>query len=85
MAFIALDSQVTGFLDGGIDAWMEAGRPVETISQIDVYSLRRRLSENGLQVLDVREDDEWDEGHIENAHFMPYTGLVTPTRHPSSR
>lgn len=76
MAFIALDSQVTGFLDGGIDAWMAAGRPVETIAQIDVYSLRRRLSENGLQVLDVREDDEWDEGHIQNAHFMPYTSLA---------
>jgi hydroxyacylglutathione hydrolase len=76
MAFIALDSQVSGFLDGGIDSWMGAGKSVETISQIDVHALQHRLSTNGLRVLDVREDDEWDEGHISSAAFMPYTSLV---------
>lgn len=76
MAFIALDSNVSGFLEGGMDAWMGAGKPLEITPQIDVHSLQRRLSENGLQVLDVREDDEWDEGHIENAQFMPYTSLA---------
>ncbi|MCB9420111.1 MAG: hypothetical protein H6667_09915 [Ardenticatenaceae bacterium] len=76
MAFIALDQLVTGFLDGGIDAWMAAGYPIETVPQIDVHTLRNRLLANGLQVLDVRENDEWDEGHIEGAHFMPYTSLA---------
>jgi hydroxyacylglutathione hydrolase len=76
MAFIALDSNVAGFLDGGIDSWMGAGKPVETIRQIDVFSLQNDLSTNGLQVLDVREDDEWDEGHIDTATFMAYTSLV---------
>ena len=27
MAFIALDSNVSGFLDGGIESWMGAGKP----------------------------------------------------------
>lgn len=76
MAFIALDSFVTGYLEGGIEAWMEAGYPLETIPQIDVHTLQHKLSSNGLQVLDVREDDEWDEGHIEGAHFMPYTSMA---------
>ncbi|MDX1413504.1 MAG: rhodanese-like domain-containing protein [Candidatus Promineifilaceae bacterium] len=76
MAFIALDSRVSGFLKGGMDGWMAAGREIETTPQIDVHTLQERLSANGLQVLDVREDDEWSEGHIANAHFMPYTSLV---------
>lgn len=76
MAFIALDSRVSGYLHGGIEAWMGAGNLIQTTPQMDVHTLQRKLSENGLQVLDVREDDEWDEGHIEGAHFMPYTSLV---------
>ncbi len=76
MAFIALDSNVSGFLDGGIESWMDAGKPVETIAQINVHALNQQLSSNGLRVLDVREEDEWDEGHIISASFMPYTSLV---------
>lgn len=76
MAFIALDQFVTGYLDGGIDGWMAAGYPIETIPQIDVHTLHHKLSINGLQVLDVRESDEWDDGHIEGAHAMPYTSMA---------
>ncbi len=76
MAFIALDQFVMGYLDGGMDAWMEAGEPVHTVSQIDVHTLNHKLATNGLQVLDVREDEEWDDGHIQNAHFMPYTSMA---------
>ncbi len=72
MAFIALDSRVAGFLEGGIDAWMASGRPVATVPQIDVHTLHHKLNVNGLQVLDVREDDEWDEGHIASAVYMSY-------------
>lgn len=76
MAFIALDTRVAGYLDGGMDAWIDAGKHVAQVAQIDVTELQHRLSTNGLQVLDVREKEEWDEGHIRNAHFMPYTSLV---------
>jgi len=77
MAFVALDTRVSGFLDGGMDAWMGAGNAIQTTQQIDVHTLQRKLSENGLQVLDVREDDEWDEGHIQGAHYMAYTSLTS--------
>lgn len=83
MAFIGLDQFVVGYLDGGMDAWMEAGEPVHTISQMDVHTLSHKLSTNGLQVLDVRADDEWDEGHIQNAHFMPYTSMARQLSIPS--
>lgn len=76
MAFVALDSQVTGFLAGGVSAWEGAGNPLATVPQMDVQTLMHRLNTNGLQVLDVRDNEEWDEGHIEDAHLMPYTSLV---------
>lgn len=76
MAFVALDTNLTGFLEGGMTAWMEAGQAMEIVPQMDVQTLHHRLQTNGLQVLDVRGKDEWDEGHIEQAFMMPYTSLV---------
>jgi hydroxyacylglutathione hydrolase len=76
MAFIALDTRVSGYLAGGMDSWMDAGKMIQTIPQIDVHTLHRKLSANGLQVLDVRDDEEWEEGHIEGAHNMAYTSLA---------
>lgn len=83
MAFIALDQFVTGYVSGGMDAWIAAGEHVQTVPQIDVESLHRKLTENGMQVLDVREQEEWDDGHIETAHFMPYTSLVPQLMAPA--
>lgn len=76
MGFIGLDQHVVGFLEGGLPAWMNSGRPVETTPQMDVFSLDERLRTNGMRVLDVREQDEWDEGHIEGSVLMPYTLLA---------
>lgn len=83
MGFIALDSQVVGYLDGGINGWMKAGHPLQTVGQMDVYTLHHKLQTNGLQVIDVRNDDEWDEGHIADAHFMPYTSMVPQLDKPA--
>ena len=76
MAFIGLDQSVAGYLDGGIDGWMNAGEAVQTVPQIDVHTLKYTLSVNGLQVLDVRDSEEWDEGHIKGAHLMTYTSMA---------
>jgi hydroxyacylglutathione hydrolase len=76
MAFVALDASVVGFLEGGIEAWMNAGKALATVPQLDVHTLNQRLQSNGLRVLDVRSTDEWDDGHIEDARLLPYTSLV---------
>ena len=78
LAFLALDGRVTGYLDDGMEAWMDAGKAMTTVPQMDVYSLRDRLSSNGLQVLDVREDDEYEDGHIEVAQNLSFK--LIPTR-----
>lgn len=83
MAFIALETRVAGYLQGGMEAWMEAGNHAESIPQMDVHDLHHKLSVNGLQVLDVRDSEEWDEGHIEKAHFLPYTRMVEQLTSPA--
>ncbi len=58
---------IVGYLDGGIEAWARE-YPVATIERMNSKELRERLSE--VQVVDVRMQSEWDEGHIPTAiHF----------------
>ena len=60
-----------GYLRGGIEAWSQAGLPVATLPQISVELLSDRLRGNGLQVLDVRREPEWEAGHIDGASWWP--------------
>jgi hydroxyacylglutathione hydrolase len=62
---------LTGFLDGGVDAWKLAGFPLATILQITVNELDDYLRVGGLQVLDVRRTSEWEAAHIETASWWP--------------
>jgi hydroxyacylglutathione hydrolase len=62
--------QVTGYLDGGIAAWQEADLPVRNLVQITVEMLHSMYHE--LKILDVRDQDEWEEGHIKGATHIPY-------------
>lgn len=75
-AFVALDDQIKGFISGGIAAWIEAGLPVRTVPQIDVFTLSEQLGKGELKVVDVRDDSEWEAGHIKNATFLPYRQMV---------
>jgi hydroxyacylglutathione hydrolase len=76
LAFVGLDSRVKGFLDGGMGAWTAAGREQATLPQISVSEVRRRLDNgDGMKVLDVREQAEWDEGYVEGATLMNFKVL----------
>ncbi len=69
--------RVRGFLDGGMTAWRSEERPVKRIELIDVDALARRLaSDDGVLVLDVRDDDEFERGHIPGSLHVPYGHLL---------
>lgn len=58
-------------VDGGIDAWVMAGKKFETVPQMSVHELNGRMKESdGLAVLDVRQPSEWDHGHLSGAKYM---------------
>jgi hydroxyacylglutathione hydrolase len=59
---------INGFVDGGISSWKAAALPTEQFELIDVETLYKRWSQRtNLTVIDVRRDDEWNEGHIPGA------------------
>jgi glyoxylase-like metal-dependent hydrolase (beta-lactamase superfamily II)/rhodanese-related sulfurtransferase len=64
-----------GFLGGGIAAWQQAGFETESTPAIDVAELAERLRRGDVDLLDVREDDEWEEGHVQGSVHIPYHDL----------
>jgi hydroxyacylglutathione hydrolase len=60
-----------GYLQGGVAAWQLAGFSVATISQMTVNEIDARLRSQGVQVLDVRREPEWDSRHIAQATWWP--------------
>lgn len=75
LARVGLEN-VGGFLQGGMDAWRQAGRPTATVAQITVAELRRRLEEDAdLQLLDVRREGEYEGGHVPRARLAPLAEL----------
>jgi hydroxyacylglutathione hydrolase len=63
---------LAGHLDGGVEAWHAAGRPMSAFKQLEGTQMRRELDSARLAVvLDVREDDEWQDGHIPGAVHIP--------------
>jgi hydroxyacylglutathione hydrolase len=60
-----------GFLQGGVAAWMQAGFAAGQLPQMTAQELHGQLNRNGLQVLDVRREGEWQSGHIAEASLFP--------------
>ena len=61
---------IAGYLDGGMTSWREETRPTRSIKRLDVPALHDRAG--GVQILDVREQSEWQKGHIPGAVHTPY-------------
>ena len=55
---------------------MGAGRARDRVDPaIDVHELAERLRLDAVALLDVREDDEWVEGHVAGSLHVPYHEL----------
>ena len=62
-----------GFLHGGMTAWREEGRPAVTIERIELAELKRRHDAGEeIQIVDVRERDEFDRSHIADSVHAPW-------------
>jgi rhodanese-related sulfurtransferase len=62
---------LSGYLDGGVEAWKKAGFSLSQLPQLTVLDLQQRLKQNALQLLDVRREPEWRAGHIAGAMWWP--------------
>ncbi len=64
---------VAGHLAGGMTSWREERRPVGQMARLRAEDLPSRLAADpSLQVLDVREQGEWDAGRIPGSVHAPY-------------
>ena len=62
-----------GFLGGGMTAWRAEDREAARIERLRADELYARSEEDPeLQILDVREQDEWERGHIPGSIHVPY-------------
>ena len=59
-----------GFLDGGIDAWKNAGKEVDTMESVSAETLKIELEKN-VPVFDVRNDGEYNGAHLSQAVHAP--------------
>jgi hydroxyacylglutathione hydrolase len=67
--------RLVGLLAGGVAAWRDASLPLESTPAIDVPELAERLRRGDVRLLDVRDRDEWEEGHVEGSRHLPYHDL----------
>ena len=62
---------VAGYLEGGVEAWRNAGLPIEHVTQLTALELASRIEGGSIEVLDVRREGEYQAGHIEGADWHP--------------
>ena len=67
--------RLRGYLTGGIAAWQAAGLETDSTPVLDPRGLAERLEHGEVTLLDVREDDEWEDGHVAGSVHVPYHEL----------
>jgi glyoxylase-like metal-dependent hydrolase (beta-lactamase superfamily II)/rhodanese-related sulfurtransferase len=65
---------VAGYLEDGMTAWFREGLPVDQVPQVTVQDVHREIEH--LQVVDVRQPGEWEQGHIAGALLKPLPKLT---------
>jgi glyoxylase-like metal-dependent hydrolase (beta-lactamase superfamily II)/rhodanese-related sulfurtransferase len=63
-----------GYLLGGIDAWKEAGKEIDTLESIAAETFKEKLESN-INVFDVRNDGEYSNGRLSSAEHTPLAFL----------
>jgi hydroxyacylglutathione hydrolase len=66
-------TKFAGYLVGGMQAWTNAGLPLDSVGQMTVHEVAAAADE--LQILDVRAPGEWSDGHIPGARHVFLGGL----------
>lgn len=72
-------SRVRGYLDGGFEAWKEAGEAIDMIIDVEADELAMDIPhDDNLVVLDVRRETEFGDGHVTNAVNIPLGEMTDP-------
>lgn len=68
--------KVVGYLEKGIQSWVEAGLSLDSLPQLSVEEVSEELStQNTMEVIDVRRPQEFATGHVPHARNIPLSEL----------
>jgi hydroxyacylglutathione hydrolase len=71
--------KMEGYLDGGFEAWIKENRPFDLIINIEADELAMDLPHDPkLAVVDVRNEGEFGNGHVEGAINLPLKDMNDP-------
>jgi hydroxyacylglutathione hydrolase len=72
-------SKIEGHLDGGYEAWKEAGEKTDMIINVEADELAMDLPfDDRLLVVDVRRETEFADGHVKDAVNIPLNEMTDP-------
>lgn len=72
-------TNIKGYVDGGFEAWKNAGEKYDMIINVDAAEMAMDIPfDENLVVVDVRKPVEYAEGHIENALNLPLIDIKDP-------
>lgn len=78
LARVGIDN-IQGYLQGGFEAWKEAGETVDLIIDIEADELAMDIPhDDRLAIVDVRKVSEFDAGHVKGAMNVPLDTLTDP-------
>ena len=78
LARVGIDN-ITGYLDGGYEAWVAAGEPHDMIIDIEPDEFAMDIPHDPkMEIIDVRKATEFDGGHVKGAINMPVDTLMDP-------
>ena len=66
---------IIGYLEGGFEAWQNAGKDVESIERISAKEFASLTSSNSVKVYDVRKESEYLSEHVHDANNTPLDDL----------
>ena len=67
--------KLAGVLPGGVAAWSEAGFPLVSRPRIDAARLADLLRNEGVTLVDVRDQDEYELAHVPGSLNLPWRRL----------
>lgn len=69
--------KIEGYLEGGFETWINAGEEIDLVIDIDADELAMDIKhDKNLQVVDVRRETEFANGHIADAINLPLSDLT---------
>jgi rhodanese-related sulfurtransferase len=70
LARVGFDHTV-GYLNGGIEAWIDAGNEIDTIESVAASRFEQDLNQTKIPVFDVRKEGEFQAEHLKIATHTP--------------